>query len=392
MTTQPRFSIITPVHDPTPSDLHAMLASVRAQRYERWEHCIVDDGSTLPHVGSALREAAGADSRVKVRRLDSPNGISAASNAALAMATGEFVAFLDHDDALHRDALAEVDAAISEHDDVDYVYTDEDKIDVAGRHCDPFLKPDWSPERMRAQMYTCHLSVIRRALVEEVGGLRPEFDGSQDWDLVLRISERARRIVHVPRVLYSWRTTPGSTAGDVDAKPYASDAARRAVAQHARRIGLQCDVEISPDLPGCLVLRPALQERPLVSIVIPTGGFVREISGRIVDLVVNTVQSVVKRSTYENIEIVVVADASVPDGTREQLRQFGARIVPFPRPFSFPQKINVGAIHARGDYLLLLNDDIEVLPDGWRENYPNDHGKSSWIEAMLMYALHPEVG
>jgi GT2 family glycosyltransferase len=392
MSRSPKFSIITPVYNPHPDALHEMLDSTRAQQFEDFEHCIVDDNSSARDVAPALRAAAASDPRIRLQTRSERGGIVAASNDALAMARGEYVAFLDHDDTLHVDALWDVAHAIGERDDVDYLYTDEDKIDLVGNHFNPFLKPDWSPERMRAQMYTCHLSVVRRALVEELGGLRPGFDGSQDWDLILRVTERARSIVHIPRILYHWRATEGSAAADPEAKPWARDPARRAVAEHVERVGLQAEVEHLPGAPGNFRLRPALREHPLVSIVIPTGGFHREIYGVDVDLVVNTVRSIVDRSTYDNIEIIVVIDDGVAQETRTQLENLGARLIAFPHPFSFSHKVNVGVLHARGDYLLLLNDDVEVLPERWRESWPRLEGTSSWIEAMLMYALRPEIG
>ena len=196
----PRFSILTPVYE-TPADvLRAMLDSVAAQRFGDWELCLVDDGSTAAARGRDPRRGrSAADPRIQVQRREANGGIVAASNDALAMARGEFVALLDHDDELHPDALAQVDEAIAATPEADYVYTDEDKIDEAGRHSAPFFKPDWSPERMRTQMYSCHLSVLRRSLVEEVGGFDPEFEGSQDWDLVLKVTERARAVLHVPQ-------------------------------------------------------------------------------------------------------------------------------------------------------------------------------------------------
>ncbi|HWW67442.1 MAG TPA: glycosyltransferase, partial [Solirubrobacterales bacterium] len=192
--------------------LWAMLESVRAQSFGDWELCLVDDAARSPQLRQVLERVAGEEPRIKLAVRAENGGIVVASNDALALAEGEFVALLDHDDKLHPDALALVDEAIRGQPQVDYLYTDEDKIDEAGFHLSPFLKPDWSPERMRTQMYTCHLSVLRRSLVEEVGGFDSEFEGSQDWDLVLRVTERARKVVHVPRVLYHWRGIDTSAA------------------------------------------------------------------------------------------------------------------------------------------------------------------------------------
>src|SRR4051794_34440873 len=196
----PLFSIVTPVFN-TPADvLEAMLGSVRAQSFEDWELCLVDDCSSEPHVIQMLERAQGEEPRVKVARREENGGIVAASNDALAIAEGEFVALLDHDDELHPKALERVAAAIAASPEADYLYSDEDKIDRAGRPSGPFFKPGWSPERMRTQMYTCHLSVMRRRLVEEAGGVAREFEGPKDWDRVLQVSPRAMLARHLPFV------------------------------------------------------------------------------------------------------------------------------------------------------------------------------------------------
>lgn len=379
----PRFSILTPVFD-TPADvLAATLASVRAQRCEQWELCLVDDCSTEPHVAAMLAEAQRRDPRIRLARRESNGGIVAASTDALAMARGEFVALLDHDDELHPRALSSVAAAIDATPEADYVYTDEDKIDRAGRRSSPFFKPDWSPERMRTQMYTCHLSVLRRSLVEAVGGFDPDFEGSQDWDLVLRVTERARRVLHVPEILYHWRTLESSAAGGgEEAKPWAFEAGTRAIQAHCDRIGLPAAAERDERRPGVYRLQPRLQREPAVSIVIPTAGGMREVRYEQTVLVTHCVRSIIESSSYSNYEIVVVADPGVGAATREQLRALGGerlRVVEFDEQFSFSAKINRGAVHSEGEHLLLLNDDMEIAtPD--------------WLERLAMYSGSPGVG
>ncbi|HSR94700.1 MAG TPA: glycosyltransferase [Solirubrobacterales bacterium] len=379
----PRFSILTPVFD-TPADvLRAMLASVRAQRFGEWELCLVDDCSTQPHVGEMLEATQREDPRVKILRRGSNGGIVAASNDALAMAEGEFVALLDHDDTLHRDALAAVHEAIAANPEADYVYTDEDKIDRAGRPSSPFFKPDWSPERMRTQMYTCHLIVLRRSLVEEVGGFDAGFEGSQDWDLVLKVTERARRVLHVPKVLYHWRTLETSAAGGgEEAKPWAFEAGTRAIQAHCERIGLPARAERDEAVPGVYHLRPRLERQPSVSIVIPTAGQSREVRYEDIVLVTHCVRSIVAISTYENYEIVCVVDASTAPEVREGLRAIAGdrlRLVEYDEPFNFSAKVNRGAVRSEGEHLLLLNDDMEVVtPD--------------WLERLVMYSGIAEVG
>jgi GT2 family glycosyltransferase len=379
----PRFSILTPVFE-TPADaLGAMLRSVGKQGFGDWELCLVNDCSVAPHVREMLAAAERDDPRVRVMTRAENGGIVAASNDALAMAQGEFVALLDHDDALHPDALEIVSAAIDGAPEVDYLYTDEDKIDAAGHHVGPFFKPDWSPERMRTQMYTCHLSVLRRGLVEEVGGFDADFEGSQDWDLVLRVTERARRVVHVPRILYHWRMLETSAAGGgEEAKPWAFEAGTRAIQAHLDRTGIPAEASRDTEHPGVYRLRPRLTEKPKVSIVIPTVGTVREVRYEPIVLVEHCVRSIIERSNYENYEIVVVADTAIDDEVLARLEEHGGerlKVVPFPEPFNFSAKINRGAVHGDGEMLLLLNDDMEVItPD--------------WIERLAMYARLPGVG
>jgi GT2 family glycosyltransferase len=380
---EPRFSIVTPVYE-TPADvLHAMLESVRRQSFADWELCLVDDASTEPHVAAMLQQAQDLNPRIRVLRREANGGIVAASNDALAMAGGEFVALLDHDDALHPDALLHVDAALQANPEADYVYTDEDKIDRAGRHSGPFFKPGWSPERLRTQMYTCHLSVLRRSLVEQVGGFDADFEGSQDWDLVLKVAERARSVLHVPRVLYHWRTLETSTAGGGEkAKPWAFEAGTRAVQAHCERTGIQARVERDLESPGVYHLEPELRHRPPVSIVIPTNGQTREVRYEQVVLVSHCVRSIVEKSTYDAYEVVCVVDPSTEPAVLEELRSIAGerlRLVSFDRPFNFSAKINVGVVHSEGKHVLLLNDDMEVIT-------PN------WIERLVMYSATPEIG
>ncbi len=241
----PRFSVLTPVHDPPPAVLEQTIASVLGQSYADWELCLFDDGSTDPSVIELLRRAT-ADPRVRLDRSERAGGIAAATNAALRMAGGQYVALLDHDDLLLPDALEQVDGALRERPETDMVYSDEEVFEENGEPAHSFTKPDWSPDLLRSQMYTCHLGVYRRSLAEEVGGFRSELDGSQDFDFVLRLSERTDRVLHIPRILYRWRAHPGSTAGNSGSKPGAYPAGRLAIAQHLERTGVEADVNFGP--------------------------------------------------------------------------------------------------------------------------------------------------
>jgi O-antigen biosynthesis protein len=379
---RPRFSIISPVYETPANVLWDMLESVRRQSFSDWELCLVDDASPTERVRQLMDLVAAEEPRIRVAHRAENGGIVAASNDALTLAEGEFVVLLDHDDELHPDALALVDAAIGGDEEVDFVYTDEDKIDERGHHMGTFLKPDWSPERMRTQMYTCHLGVFRRSLVDEVGGFYEEFEGAQDWDLVLRVTERARKVLHVPRVLYHWRSIATSAASGEVVKPWAFEAGTRAVQAHCERIDLEATVERDLVYQGVYHLNPRLTHVPSVSIVIPTNGQTREIRYEKVCLVENCGRSIVADSTYSNYELFVVFDTATPPQVLDRLRELGGarlRLVDFDRPFSFSEKINAGAVRCDGDHLLLLNDDIEVAtPD--------------WIERMTMYSELDGIG
>ncbi|MCY1030809.1 glycosyltransferase [Corallococcus sp. BB11-1] len=265
LTHRPLISIITPAWE-TPLDvLQACVASVTAQVYPRWELCIVDDGSRGGEVAATLRRLAAGDARIRFERLSENQGIARATNAALAMATGEYVGFLDHDDLLAPHALAEMVLRLASAPDTDVLYSDEDKVDARGQRFAPYLKPELSPEMLRAVNYVCHFLVVRTSLLREVGGIRPGFEGAQDHELLLRLMERTRRFAHIPKVLYHWRTLPGSTATDASAKPAASEAGRRAVAAHLERSGEAATVETSA--PGLYRIRRPLGARPRVSVL-----------------------------------------------------------------------------------------------------------------------------
>ncbi len=241
----PLFSILTPVHDPPLDILAETIDSVLAQTYEDWELCLVDDGSTDPEVTAALERAAAADTRIQMHRRDRAGGISTATNAALEMAHGEFIALLDHDDVLAPEALATVAALLDESPSTDMFYSDEELLaDRGPNHV--FAKPHWSPDLLRSQMYTCHLGVYRRALATEIGGFRSGFDGSQDFDFALRFTERTDQVVHVPQILYRWRVHAGSSAGSTQAKPAAYPAARRALTEHLERTGTRGEAFFGP--------------------------------------------------------------------------------------------------------------------------------------------------
>ncbi len=366
----PVISIVVPTYETDAEVLQDMIRSVTAQCYPHWQLCLADDASPSGEPQRLLEKWAATDPRILVRLLEGNSGISGATNGALELATGEFVALLDHDDLLKPDALARVVERLQAEPDLDLLYSDEDKMDEHGRLVEPFFKPDWSPDHLMSRNYVGHLVVARRSLVEQVGGLRPEYDGSQDHDLLLRLVEQTRRIAHIAQPLYTWRRVPGSTAAVVDAKPYAFDAAKRALADALVRRGLAGTVEDGL-LPSTYRTRYAIAGRPKVTVVIPTRDRV--------DLLRRCLDSIRERSTYDNLEFLVVDNDSTDPETLAYLATFGGRVVRYPHRFNYARMMNLGAWCADGDLLLFLNNDTEVIaPD--------------WVEALIEHAQRPEVG
>jgi glycosyltransferase involved in cell wall biosynthesis len=378
MTYKPVFSILTPVYDTPEKWLRRVIDSVLQQHYPHWELCIADDCSTQPHVRKVLDEYMARDQRIKVVYRDKNGHIAEATNSALGIATGEFIALLDHDDEITPDALLENAIALNEHPELDFLYSDEDKIDEDGVYSDPFYKPDWSPDYMLTCMYTCHLGVYRTSLVREIGGFRTEVNGAQDYDLALRIAARSDRIHHIPHVLYHWRTLATSTASGAEAKNYAYPAAQRAIADYLQLAGTPGKVLDGPRAGYHRVLYD-IKGKPRVSVVIPSAGRIIDWEGRQIDLLRMCVGSILTTSTWPEIEIVVIHNNDLRPDLEEWL-QTRAKLVGYSNPnFNLAEKINIGARHATGDHLVIQNDDTEVIaPD--------------WIEHMLRYSQQAPVG
>lgn len=324
----PLLSIIMPVYNTDERLLEETIQSVRRQTYARWELCIADDASTVPGIRPLLENHERADSRIRVSYRQATGHISAASNSALTLAGGEFVVLLDHDDLLSPDALAVIAGAANEDPRIDFIYSDEDKIDEEGKRSQPFFKPAWSPTLLSTCNYITHLSAIRRSLVLDVGGFRDEMVGSQDHDLFLRVTERARMIAHIPDVLYSWRMTPDSTSRTPTAKPYALNAAKRALEDAVGRRGLPAVVQ-ETHLSGIFQLRRRLPRRPRVSLIVLGNG----------DNWRETLQ-------YDELD---VCDVVLLDGTQVE-----------PAALHTPVAAEIGA--CTGDYLVFL--DASFRPGG----------------------------
>jgi len=362
----PLISVLLPVYNSPEHCLRRALDSVFAQIYPHWELCISDDCSTARHVPKVLEECVARDRRIKVVQRPRNGNISAATNSALELATGQYAALLDHDDELAAQALLRAAQAIVADRSVDMLYSDEDKLNLAGAHVDPFFKPEWSPEYFLSCMYTCHLGVYRTALLRELGGFRSEYDSAQDYDLVLRLMARTSRIRHIPEVLYHWRISPSSTALNYTAKPHAHLVARRALAQHLQAAGQAGTVEPGP-APGFHRVRRQIAGRPKVSVIIATACRSTLIRGAQKPFILNCVESIRSRSTYENREILVVHDKALPAGLEKQLAECGAAGIACGEDLNLPCRLNFGAEQAGGSFLLFLHDDVEATSPDWIE-------------------------
>lgn len=350
-------SILVPVYNPPIRFLRECLASVVEQQARNWQLVVADDGSTDETVIQALDEFAGThrdDPRVIVVRKEN-GGISSAINAALERATGDYVGMLDHDDLLDRRCIEAFSRAVEEGGFPDAVYSDEDKVNGRGEHFELYCKPEFSPELLLTQMYLCHFTIFRRDQVNDVGGLRSEMDGAQDFDLALRLLPSLRRVLRLPRPYYHWRAWSESTALTIDAKPWAQDAAARAQQDHLQR-SFDGGVVLPSAVPGLNEVHPRVVGEPVVSVIIPTIGTTNASgTARFVD---DAVRTLVGMETETTLEIVVVTTGVIPD---VQLALHGRHtlrhVVYDTDAFNFSEAVNAGRAAATGDYLLLLNDD-----------------------------------
>lgn len=378
----PKISIITPVYNTDPRLFEEMVQSVTSQIYQDWELCLVDDCSPAAHVEPMLAEAAAKDPRIRMMRLPLNGGISAATNAGVQMASGEVVAFLDHDDVITPDCLAEIALYFADHADADLVYSDDDKIDMEGTPYAPQFKPDWSPVLLLSFMYMAHILSVRRSLFLDLGGFRTPFDGAQDFDFVLRAAEHARHIGHIPKVLYHWRAAPGSTATSADAKPESFEAGRRAVEEALVRRGLSDARAVHPEwaaLGRCGMYEVEFPDTgPSVTIVIPTHNQAA---------LLRTCVESLHATSYQNYEILIVDnDSNDPDclAYLKDLRDHHdvrvAKISSVNGTFSYANLNNQAVLnHCDSDFVLLLNNDTKVI-------------SPKWLSQMVGYARMPDVG
>ncbi len=372
------FSILVPLYNTPERFLREMIESVTAQTYGKWELCLAD-GSDDAHdfVGRICQEYRQKDSRIKYQKLAKNEGISGNTNECYKMATGNYIALFDHDDLLHPCVLFAYMQAICEKD-ADYIYCDEAtfKGNSINHMITLHFKPDFAPDNLLANNYICHFSVFSRELLESGELFRSQFDGSQDHDMILRLTAKAKHIVHVPRILYYWRSHKGSVASSIDAKTYAIDAAKGAVADHLTKLGYRnFEIESTRAFATIFRIKYELTSRPLVSIIIPNKDHVDDLS--------RCVESIINLSTYDNYEIVIVENNSETAEIRTYYEEISrhprVQVVEYKGDFNYSKINNFGVQYAKGEYLLLLNNDTEVItPD--------------WMEELLMYAMRKDVG
>ena len=373
---KPLISVIMPVFDPDPVWLTQAIDSVRSQIYPNWELCIADDHSTNPEIGIILENFANLDHRIKVIFRNENGHIAACSNSALSLATGQWIALLDHDDLIAVTALHYAAECIGKNPEVKLIYSDEDKIDRSGNRLDPYFKPGWNPDLFYGQNLFSHLGVYEAELVRMAGGFRPGFEGSQDYDLVLRCLEHisSDQIHHIPRILYHWRIHKNSTSLSGSAKPYAVIAAEKALREHFDRTGIRA----VPEFIGYGFRTRYAMPRvlPKVSLIIPTRNGFR--------LLRRCIDSIRKKTDYNNYEIIIIDNGSDDRATIKYLAALQSpaeecKIIRIDEPFNFSRLVNAGAAVADGEYLALLNNDMEVISKGW-------------LTEMVSIAMQPAVG
>lgn len=374
---KPLISIIMPTYNTPESYLIDAIKSVKSQLYQNWELCIADDASILPHVRRILEQYAENDHRIRVIFRIQNGHISEASNTAVQIARGEYIALLDHDDTLSEHALYWVAEEINAHPNAELIFSDEDMIDEKGRRFNPYFKSDWNPDLMLSQNAVTHLSVFLRTRVREIGGFQLGYEGAQDWDLVLRFAEglSKNQIRHIPQILYHWRYHSNSTARSLKNKPYAFEAGKKAILEHIKRKGLGAD--IIPCLGGShhRVRYHLPLHWPLVSIIIPT-------KDRL-DLLAPCIRSLQEKTLYANYEIVIIDNRSEEPETLEYLSSIkmngGVKILHYEKEFNYSAMHNWAVPQVCGEIVCLLNNDTEVI-------------SPQWLDEMLVLALRPEIG
>lgn len=371
----PLISVVVPAYRTPEEFLRQMIESLEKQTYPNWELCIANGSPDDEEMHRVLEMYAKKDSRIRYKDLEENLGISENTNEAFAMAKGEFIGLLDHDDLLAPNALFEVAKAIEKEKKIDLIYTDEDKVTTdLSEHFQPHLKPDFNLDLLRANNYICHFCLVKRAIVEKTGGFRKEFDGAQDYDFIFRCAELAEKIHHIPEILYHWRTHKASTADNPASKMYAFEAGKRAIEAHLARTGVEGTVSHTADLGFYRVSYPVKGE-PLVSVIIPNKDEKETLE--------SCINALKKHTTYRNFEIIIIENNSTSkeifEYYRELSKEDNIHLLKWKKEFNYAAINNFGVRHAKGEYLLFLNNDVTPISE-------------NWLEEMLGVCQRPEVG
>ena len=371
----PLISIAVPAYQTPVEFLRQMIESLIVQTYSNWELCIVNASPDNEEMQKVLAEYSAGDSRVRFCNLKENLGIAENTNRAFAMAKGEFVGLLDHDDLLAPNALYEIVKILQDHPQADALYTDEDKVTTElDEHFQPHLKPDFNLDLLRSNNYICHFFVVRKSIVEKAGGFRKEFDGAQDYDFIFRCTENAGEVLHVPEILYHWRTHKASTADNPASKMYAFEAGKRAIEAHLERTGTKGEVSHTQDL-GFYRVKYPVQRKPLVSVIIPNKDEKETLQ--------TCLEMLEKNTGYQNFEIIIVENNSTTDEIFRYYKELSGNrkihLLRWGKEFNYSAINNFAVAHAKGEYLLFLNNDVKSInPD--------------WLEEMLGVCQRPEVG
>lgn len=376
---KPKISIVVPMYNTNETFFKELIDCLKEQTYKNFEICLADGSE---EENSNLKQYIN-DDRVKYKFLNSNKGISENTNEAIKMATGDYIGFLDHDDLLSKDALFEVVKTINDKNEPDFIYSDEDKIDEKYERFEPYFKPDFSPETLECNNYITHFVVVKRSLLNEVGLLNSKFNGAQDFDFVLRATEKANQIVHISKILYHWRVHKSSTANVADSKPYAYEAGVEVIKSHLKRTNKKGKVEFGQEVPGIYKIEYEVKGNPKVSILIPNKDHI--------ELLKQCINSILKLTTYDNYEIVIIENNSEKEETFKYYTEISkndkVRVIDYtktlkknePREFNYSKIINFGVKKVNGDFILQLNNDTKLLT-------PN------WLELFIGYAQEKEIG
>lgn len=370
---EPIISIVVPVYNTPVQYLEEMMQSVLEQTYERWELCIANANPMNQEVAAVLLDAVKKENRIKVIDVLENKGIAENTNEALTIASGEYVGFLDHDDLLAPNALFEVVKVLNEDRRSEVIYSDEDKVSAdLKKHFQPHFKPEFNLDLLRSNNYICHFCVIRKSLIEEQGGLRGEFNGAQDYDLIFRCTENAEKIVRIPKILYHWRTHQDSVSDNPISKGYAYDAGKRAIEEHLKRSGEKAEVSLSKDL-GFYHVKYETQGEPLISIIIPNKDHTKDLEKCLTSI---------EKSTYKNYEIIIIENNSNEKETfayYEKIQTERIKVIRWEKEFNYSAINNFGVKYAKGEYLLFLNNDVEVI-------------RPDWLQGLLSNCQRKQIG